>query len=112
MVEAHVNPELVQQVTESALGLYALSMAFSYGLKSRIRERQEYKCDCCGEKVHKPSELQVHHRIPRALGGPDRIENAVGLCQDCHREVDREAFMGLIYPQTHDTNYYFPQGNT
>lgn len=29
--------------------------------------------------------LEVHHRIPLAVGGEDTLENAVALCPNCHR---------------------------
>jgi 5-methylcytosine-specific restriction protein A len=30
--------------------------------------------------------LEVHHRIPLAMGGDDTVENAIALCPNCHRE--------------------------
>ena len=30
--------------------------------------------------------LEVHHRLPLAQGGLDRVENAVALCPNCHRQ--------------------------
>lgn len=29
--------------------------------------------------------LEVHHRIPLAVGGEDTVENAIALCPNCHR---------------------------
>jgi hypothetical protein len=29
--------------------------------------------------------LEVHHRIPLAIGGEDTVENATALCPNCHR---------------------------
>ena len=29
--------------------------------------------------------LEVHHRIPLAVGGEDTVENALALCPNCHR---------------------------
>nr|WP_246290727.1 HNH endonuclease signature motif containing protein [Paraburkholderia fynbosensis] len=29
--------------------------------------------------------LEVHHRLPLAMGGEDTISNAVALCPNCHR---------------------------
>ncbi|PFL57175.1 endonuclease [Bacillus cereus] len=31
--------------------------------------------------------LEVHHVIPLAQGGEDSVENAVGLCPNCHRKA-------------------------
>lgn len=30
--------------------------------------------------------LEVHHRIPLAIGGEDTVTNAIALCPNCHRE--------------------------
>jgi 5-methylcytosine-specific restriction protein A len=30
--------------------------------------------------------LEVHHRVPLAMGGEDTVENAIALCPNCHRE--------------------------
>jgi 5-methylcytosine-specific restriction protein A len=37
--------------------------------------------------------LEVHHRIPLAMGGDDTVENAIALCPNCHRE----RHFGLLY---------------
>ena len=29
--------------------------------------------------------LEVHHRVPLALGGEDTVENAIAACPNCHR---------------------------
>lgn len=31
--------------------------------------------------------LEIHHIIPLAKGGPDVIDNTVGLCPNCHRKM-------------------------
>lgn len=31
--------------------------------------------------------LEVHHRIPLAEGGKDKLENTLALCPNCHREA-------------------------
>ncbi|WP_298938112.1 HNH endonuclease signature motif containing protein [uncultured Ruegeria sp.] len=31
--------------------------------------------------------LEVHHRVPLAEGGKDRLENTLALCPNCHREA-------------------------
>ncbi len=45
--------------------------------------------------------LEVHHPIRLADGGPDKIENAVALCPNCHREIhygiNKEKLLGYIY---------------
>jgi 5-methylcytosine-specific restriction enzyme A len=45
--------------------------------------------------------LEVHHVMPLASLGSDRISNAVALCPNCHRRchhsVDREEFKAGLY---------------
>jgi 5-methylcytosine-specific restriction enzyme A len=45
--------------------------------------------------------LEVHHVLPLARGGSDRVSNAVALCPNCHRRchfsTDRGAFTSTLY---------------
>lgn len=110
MVEHGIHVESIsfQEVMTYATALSALAMAFRKEIRFEVRKRQSGRCDCCGE--HAP--LQVHHRKPESLGGASsKIENAVGVCQSCHKELDVEAFRGNLYPQVHIQAGYFPQGN-
>jgi len=78
-----------------AFGLYGLSfLAFSHELKEQVRKEQGGRCDWCGKKV---SKLQIHHIIPQRMKGKDTRENAVGLCEDCHRYWDELSFQGIFY---------------
>lgn len=45
--------------------------------------RDSYECQSCGVDQCR---LHVHHKIPRAEGGTDHIDNLVCLCPDCHAE--------------------------
>lgn len=103
------RPEIVQIASET-LGLLAIAMAFRKEVRFEVRKRQENVCDCCGE-VYIP--LQTHHRKPECEGGSsEKIENAVGLCNTCHKAIDEETFKrGIRYPQVHTQDRYFPQGN-
>jgi len=51
----------------------------------------ESKCERCGwqgfEKTNGGYFLEVHHLKPLAEGGEDKIDNAVGVCPNCHREL-------------------------
>jgi hypothetical protein len=31
--------------------------------------------------------LEVHHRVPLAMGGEDTVDNAIALCPNCHRHA-------------------------
>ena len=45
--------------------------------------------------------LEVHHVMPLASLGSDRVSNAIALCPNCHRRchhsVDREEFKAGLY---------------
>lgn len=50
-------------------------------------KRDGLKCKKCGcEEVEK---LTLDHIIPIALGGSVRLKNLQLLCEDCHKEKDR-----------------------
>ena len=109
MIEQGIRIENIHEV-QTALGLIAIAMAFRKDIRFEVRKRQKNICDCCGEKY---VPLQTHHRQPESLGGASsKIENAVGLCNTCHKEVDIETFTtGRQYPQVHTRDSYYPQGN-
>lgn len=52
-------------------------------LAKRIRERDSYKCQICGNRG-----TQVHHILPCRLGGPDEEWNLITLCRRCHGKVE------------------------
>ena len=43
--------------------------------------RDKYRCVKCGSKKN----LEIHHIIPHARGGSNRLENLQLLCRDCNR---------------------------
>jgi len=63
-------------------------------VKDEIREKQKYCCATCGKHDSQVGTLQVHHVLPTyiaynffpqiSLEALKSIENAVGLCSDCH----------------------------
>lgn len=75
------------------IGLAGLGFAFSTKIRHEVRERQKGVCAMCGQSAF----LQIHHIVPQCQEGPDVIENAIGLCEDCHREADFEALKLHIY---------------
>jgi len=38
-------------------------------------------------RTHNSPYLEVHHKIPLAIGGEDTVANAVALCPNCHRQA-------------------------
>ena len=53
-------------------------------LRLDILTRDGYRCYICGGE----DSLEVHHIIPRKLGGKHIAENLVTLCVGCHRSVE------------------------
>jgi 5-methylcytosine-specific restriction protein A len=58
-----------------------------------VLARANGRCEECGQaapfirKSDGTPYLEVHHRVPLAENGEDTVENAVGLCPNCHREA-------------------------
>ncbi|MBY5505332.1 RecQ family ATP-dependent DNA helicase [Rhizobium leguminosarum] len=48
-----------------------------------VLARDEYKCVSCSAKV-KSRDADVHHLLPRSMGGSDELSNLVTLCDGCH----------------------------
>jgi hypothetical protein len=55
--------------------------------------RADGRCEGCGmpapfrRRSDGSPYLEVHHRIPLAVGGEDTIDNAIALCPNCHRSA-------------------------
>lgn len=54
-------------------------MAFSEKLKAKIRVQAAFRCCLC-----ETDEIEIHHIVPQADGGPDNEDNAAPLCPNCH----------------------------
>lgn len=68
---------------------------------AEVLARAEGICESCQAPApferrsdHTPY-LEVHHKIPLAVGGDDTVENAVALCPNCHR---REHYGDPLWP--------------
>jgi rubrerythrin len=56
-----------------------IEMAFSEKLKLEVKKLGAFRCCRCHEIG-----VDIHHIIPQADNGPDDINNAAPLCQNCH----------------------------
>lgn len=54
-------------------------MAFSEKIKLLAKQKSAFRCCLC----HKPF-VEIHHIIPQAEGGADKLDNAAPLCSSCH----------------------------
>ena len=58
--------------------VYKKEIPFS---KRGVFIRDDYTCQYCGKKVHKPT---LDHVIPQSKGGKSTWENGVTACQECN----------------------------
>jgi 5-methylcytosine-specific restriction endonuclease McrA len=54
------------------------------------------RCPDCGRKV-KPDDWHTDHYIPRALGGPDSIDNFRPICSECNSKRKRALMPNAEY---------------
>lgn len=107
MTEQQKSPlEIASHLTGSVAFLYLVSWwSFSHAQKEVVRERQDYTCANCGDRV--PNNFEVHHIKPHCKGGKDSLDNAIGLCgpkkggNNCHEKFDRLALeQGILWDGT------------
>jgi hypothetical protein len=78
-----------------ASSLLFLAANFDRSTKEQIFHKQHGSCahPGCTKKA-----IQVHHRVPKSLGGSAHFHNGVGLCRKHHQHWDRLAFEGIVFP--------------
>jgi RNA-directed DNA polymerase len=59
--------------------------------KQKIAKRQEGRCLECFESLFNDEEIQIHHRIPRSLGGNNSYSNLVLVHLLCHQQIHAKA---------------------
>lgn len=52
-------------------------------IRRQVLERDKFHCLSCGIAVTS-AEADVHHLLPRSMGGTDDLSNLVTLCDGCH----------------------------
>lgn len=57
-------------------------------VRRAVLERDNYRCRRCGSAAGADG-LQVHHIIPRNMGGTDSIPNLSSLCVPCHLVIHK-----------------------
>ncbi|MEH7303477.1 HNH endonuclease, partial [Neobacillus drentensis] len=60
------------------------NVPFPESLTTEVKDRDNWKCVICENET----ELHVHHKIPRNLGGIHHIDNLVTLCASCHGAIE------------------------
>ncbi len=65
--------------------------------KRKARERDDFTCQFPGcKKRHEGNTIHAHHKVPRAAGGSDNLENIISLCSKHHREMERQLLQFII----------------
>jgi 5-methylcytosine-specific restriction endonuclease McrA len=60
-----------------------ISARFRHSIREKIFQRDGYRCCLCGAAEN----LEVHHIVPRRLGGHNTLDNGVTLCEACHNKI-------------------------
>lgn len=56
-------------------------------LREVVLERDDYRCQGCGNGVADAAEHHVHHIVPLGAGGTNTLRNLITLCDECHGRV-------------------------
>ncbi|MER9901698.1 RecQ family ATP-dependent DNA helicase [Mesorhizobium sp. M0130] len=83
-----VNPRLLQVCTFTGDGhdrmMDQSSNAGTWQVtRLLVLKRDNYRCVACSTPV-KSAEADVHHLLPRSMGGSDELSNLITLCDGCH----------------------------
>jgi RNA-directed DNA polymerase len=70
--------------------------------KQKLANRQKGRCPECFESLFNDEELQVHHRIPRSLGGKDSYSNLVLVHLLCHQQIHATTNWAMNECQKHN----------
>ena len=64
-------------------------------IRKEVLQRDGWQCVECFSVIS-GRHAHVHHKIPRALGGNDELDNLVSLCSSCHslRHMNLQASLG------------------
>ena len=60
-------------------------------LTTKIRKRDNYICQYCGER----NAIQVHHILPRRIEIDNHPDNLITLCNKCHPKVEKLTYKYL-----------------
>lgn len=82
----------IQKIKNPAIEGVEYQQGDLYGcanVKSFIMEREQCKCQLCGESIL-GCKTNLHHIIPRFKGGTDKPDNLALLHEECHKRLHRE----------------------
>jgi len=69
--------------------LHKAANSFRSGQRKRILEKNDYRCRLCGAGIDLDEESwEIHHKLPSAFGGFNKIPNLIPLCTTpSHKDV-------------------------
>jgi len=56
-------------------------------VKEQLRAAANYRCVLCSEPQTQWLKLEIHHIVPRSLGGSNDLDNLMPLCPNCHSKL-------------------------
>ncbi|MGI9484523.1 MAG: group II intron reverse transcriptase/maturase [Geminicoccaceae bacterium] len=72
---------------EKRLGLIMKDDLKGRKLLLHLWRAQESRCTNCGEPITKETGWNLHHILPKAQGGTDKLTNLVLMHPNCHRQI-------------------------
>lgn len=59
--------------------------------------KNKKKCDQCKSKIKNNPE--IHHIIPKRLGGSNEEDNLMSVCKGCHQMLDNKHYDAHLHPK-------------
>lgn len=65
-----------------------LSKSSVWGMKAqKVGKKTNFCCKVCEKELLPNQELDIHHIVPKKLGGTDSMKNLILLHRECHKQV-------------------------
>jgi 5-methylcytosine-specific restriction endonuclease McrA len=104
----HHNRKRMSQVANTEMYFekraFLQSLNKTLGHTQTILKQQEGRCPVCKQMLDgTPADFHLHHIIPIARGGSDRIENLVFLHPMCHQQLHWQSAKEAAFSNENDT---------
>lgn len=64
--------------------------------KQTVAKKTAFKCKVCNELMQPDQQIDLHHILPKKLGGSDAHKNLIRLHKECHKQVTHTKNAKLI----------------
>lgn len=54
---------------------------------TKVAKKSNFICKVCEKELLPTQELDIHHVLPKKLGGTDKLTNLLLLHRECHKQV-------------------------